>query len=54
VPVQEGASPPPLPFEEANTENFLASRAEPQCGHCVPFQSADRTNTSLSFPHFSH
>ena len=33
--------------EEAKTERFLLNFAEPQCGHLVPFQSVDRTNTSL-------
>jgi hypothetical protein len=51
VPVHEGASLA-LPVEEANTENFLASFVEPQCGHFVPFQSLERTRISLSRSHF--
>jgi hypothetical protein len=38
---------------EANTENFLESRVEPQFGHLVPFHSLERTRISLSFAHFS-
>ncbi len=54
LPEQEGSeSPPPPPPAEAKTESFLASRVEPQCGHWVPFQSAERTSSSLSFWHFS-
>lgn len=47
---QAGASslPPPL---EANTDNFLLNRVEPQFGQRVPFQSADRTRISLSRSH---
>jgi hypothetical protein len=47
LPVQEGASAasPPL---DAKTESFFSSLVEPQSGHGVPFQSADRTRTSLS------
>jgi hypothetical protein len=41
-----GALSPPL---DANTENFLFSFVEPQCGHLVPSQSLERTSTSLSF-----
>jgi len=37
---------------DANVENFFSNRADPQCGHFVPFQSLDRTNTSLSRSHF--
>jgi hypothetical protein len=40
------ASPPPL---EANTESFFSSFGEPQRGQVVPFQSLDRTSTSLSW-----
>jgi len=36
---------------EAKTDSFLVNFAEPQCGHFVPFQSLDRTKTSLSFSH---
>ena len=54
-PEQEGASdPPPLPPAlEANTENFLDSFVEPQCGHLVPSQLLERTRSSLSFSHFA-
>ena len=54
LPVQVGAgslAPPAL--AEANTENFLDSFVEPQCGHFVPFHSLERTRISLSFSHFS-
>ncbi len=40
------ASPP----EEAKTENFFWSLVEPQWGQGVPFQSAERTRSSLSWP----
>jgi hypothetical protein len=52
-PVQagDGGSLPP-PLAEANTENFFVNRVEPQCGHFVPFQSAERIKTSLSLSHF--
>jgi hypothetical protein len=43
-----GRLPPP---EEANTDNFLESIADPQCGHLVPFHLLDRTRTSLSSSH---
>jgi hypothetical protein len=48
LPEQESfgaAAPPAL---EANTENFLASFADPHRGHLVPFQSGERTRISLS------
>jgi hypothetical protein len=50
-PVQEGSEAPSA-APEANTENFLASLGEPQCGHFVPDQSLERTRTSLSLSHF--
>jgi hypothetical protein len=51
-PVHTGASSaPPL---DANTDNFLLSFFEPQCGHAVPTHFVDRTSTSLSLPHFPH
>lgn len=50
--------PPPLPplatvpgepaLAAANVENFLDNLFEPQRGHPVPFQSDERTRTSLS------
>ena len=49
--------PPPLGLEtapavdEANTENFFSNRVDPHFGQRVPFQSEDRTNTSLSWSH---
>jgi hypothetical protein len=43
---------PPPAVADANTENFLESFVEPQCGHFAPFQSLDRTSTSLSRSHF--
>jgi hypothetical protein len=42
----------PLALEE-NTESFFESLSDPQRGQVVPFQSVERTNTSLSCPHFS-
>jgi hypothetical protein len=53
VPVQVGASPLPPAVADANTDNLLASFAEPQCGHFVPFQLLERTRISLSLSHFS-
>jgi len=53
VPVQAGAAPLPATVADANTESFLTSFAELQCGHFVPFQSRDRTRISLSVSHFS-
>ena len=52
TPVHVGAS---LPFAvvEANTESFFDNLVEPQLGHLVPFQSLERTRTSLSRSHFS-
>jgi len=46
----EAGSPPPAELE-ANVENFFSKRAEPQCGQVVPFQSLERTSTSLSLSH---
>jgi hypothetical protein len=43
--------PPPA---DANTESFFSSRVDPQWGQAVPFQSLDRTSSSLSFPHLPH
>jgi hypothetical protein len=48
VPVHEGAGAESALPLDANTENFFVSFGEPQSGHLVPFQSLDRTNTSLS------
>lgn len=47
VPVQVAPSSPPT--DEANTESFFDNRVDPHCGHLVPFQSVERTSTSLSF-----
>jgi hypothetical protein len=45
---------PPSPAAlEANTESFLASLGEPQCGHLVPSHFVERTRISLSRSHFS-
>jgi hypothetical protein len=56
TPLQEAASPipppPPPATLDAKVENFFSNRVEPHFGHGVPFQSDDRTSTSLSFPHF--
>jgi hypothetical protein len=41
------------PVEEAKTENFLESLVEPHRGHLAPFQSGERTKTSLSHSHCS-
>jgi hypothetical protein len=51
VPEHDGVAPS-FAVEEAKTENFLESFVEPQCGHLVPFQSLERTRTSLSRSHF--
>src|ERR1039458_3791521 len=37
----------------SKVENFLEIFAEPQCGHFVPFQSAERTRISLSCSHWA-
>lgn len=37
------------PMLEENTDSFFASWVDPQWGHGVPFQSVERTRTSLSF-----
>lgn len=50
---QAGASKLAPPPDEANTENFLLNRVEPQWGHLVPCHWLDRTSSSLSFAHFS-
>ena len=53
-PVQAGAASEELPVvAEAKVENFLTSRFEPHCGHGVPSHRAERTSTSLSWPHCS-
>jgi hypothetical protein len=51
IPQAAGSLPPAV--LEAKVENFFSSRVEPQWGHGTPFQSLDRTSTSLSFSHFS-
>jgi hypothetical protein len=51
-PVQAGGGGSLPPLAEANTENFFVNRVEPQCGHFVPFHSAERIKTSLSLSHF--
>ena len=51
LPVQLGASLAPPAVAEANTENFLASFDDPQCGHFVPSQWLERTRISLSRSH---
>jgi hypothetical protein len=50
---QAGAEPPPSLTDEANTESFFKILVEPQWGQGVPFQSLERTSSSLSFPHFA-
>jgi hypothetical protein len=52
-PEHDASEPPELLALDANTENFLESRVEPQCGHGVPSHWLERTSTSLSFWHFS-
>ena len=47
---QAGAASFSVVFE-ANTDSFLASFADPQCGQRVPCQRVERTNISLSFSH---
>jgi hypothetical protein len=49
LPAQDSAAASPL--EDANTENFFDSFAEPQWGHFVPSQLLERTSISLSFSH---
>ena len=41
------AAPPPATLA-AKVENFFSSRVDPHLGQRVPFQSLDRTKTSLS------
>jgi hypothetical protein len=36
------------PLLDAKTESFFCNFFEPQCEHLVPFQSLERTSTSLS------
>ena len=48
VPLHVAPSPAPPCTDAANVENFFDNVVEPQCGHGVPFQSEDRTRTSLS------
>lgn len=53
LPVQDSPSPMLTPPpEEAKTDSFFVSLAEPQWGQAVPFQSPERTRISLSFRHF--
>jgi hypothetical protein len=47
LPEQFGASAV-SPAVEAKTESFFCNFTEPHCGHFVPFQSLERTSTSLS------
>jgi hypothetical protein len=47
MPEQPGALSWPAALE-AKTESFFCNFAEPQRGHFVPFQSVERTSTSLS------
>lgn len=53
---QGAQAPPPesAGTEAANTESFFISWVEPHFGQGVPFQSADRTRSSLAFPHALH
>jgi len=37
--------------DAANTDSFFTSFVDPHSGHFAPFQSEERTSTSLSFPH---
>ena len=54
LPVHEGPSAALLPpVEDANTDSFLESLDEPQCGHFVPRESRERIRISLSWSHFS-
>lgn len=53
MPEQAAPSPPPPGTDAAKVENFLLNRVDPQWGHGVPFQSDERTKTSLSRSHAS-
>jgi hypothetical protein len=53
LPEQESAGPESPAELDANTDNFFASFVEPHFGHGVPSHFRERTNNSLSFPHFS-
>ena len=46
---QAGAADVDDATEEENTESFLASFLEPQCGQGVPSHWLERTNNSQSF-----
>jgi len=48
LPLHDGASAAEPALLEANTESFLESFFEPQCGQGVPSQLLERTSTSLS------
>ena len=54
MPQHEDGGAPPVEglADDENTESFLTNWADPQCGHCSPFQSLDRTRSSLSLLHF--
>jgi hypothetical protein len=47
VPLHAGPLSSPAPLD-AKTESFFSSLLDPQSGHFVPFQSVERTSTSLS------
>jgi hypothetical protein len=49
----QAGAPLLLAVADANTESFLESFVEPQCGQAVPFQRLDGTRISLSSSHFS-
>ena len=53
-PLHAGNGISSCPEPEANTDSFFSSFTDPQCGHFVPFQSLERTSTSLSFSHSRH
>jgi hypothetical protein len=48
LPLHEGPGSDAPPFEDAKTESFFWSFLDPQSGQAVPFQSLERTSTSLS------
>ena len=51
VPLQAAPPEPPATLE-ANTDNFFSNFVAPHFGQAVPCQRLERTNISLSAPHF--
>ena len=52
LPAGQYSAPPSLATDEANTDSFFVNLTDPQLGQRVPFQSLDRTRTSLSASQF--